>query len=140
MNILWCVRWSFRVKSPQKINKIKKHEVPNLYHSLHRIRFYLEFCLKFRQHGNVSIIKMWSFLKCRSGRKFLGAGPMFSKMKTNFKKSVGYGKYSSLSKINRQWRKWRTRAKSLELKLSCGNDHVVKNSIVTLTFDLMTPK
>ena len=54
---------------------------------------------------------------------------MFSKMKTNFKKSVGYGKYSSLSKINRQWRKWRTRAKSLELKLSCGNDHVVKNSI-----------
>jgi hypothetical protein len=28
--------------------------------SLHRIRFYLEFCLQFRQHGNVSIIKMWS--------------------------------------------------------------------------------
>jgi hypothetical protein len=23
----------------------------------------LEFCLQFRQHGNVSIIKMWSFLK-----------------------------------------------------------------------------
>jgi hypothetical protein len=45
-NILWCVRWSFRVKSPQKINKIKKHDVPDLYRSLHRICFYLEFCLQ----------------------------------------------------------------------------------------------
>jgi hypothetical protein len=44
----------------KKINKIKKHDVPDLYHSLHRIRFYLEFCLQFRKHGNVSIIKMWS--------------------------------------------------------------------------------
>jgi hypothetical protein len=26
--------------------------------------------------------------KCRSSRKFLGAGPMYSKMKTNFKKSA----------------------------------------------------
>ena len=51
------------MKSPQKINKIKKHDVPDLYRSLHRIRFYLEFRLQFRQHGNVSIIKMWSFLK-----------------------------------------------------------------------------
>jgi hypothetical protein len=48
------------VKNPQKINKIKKHDVPDLYRSHHRIRFYLEFCLQFRQHGNVSIIKMWS--------------------------------------------------------------------------------
>jgi hypothetical protein len=46
-----------------KINKIKKHDVPDLYRSLHRIRFYSEFRLQFRQHGNVSIIKMWSFLK-----------------------------------------------------------------------------
>ena len=67
MNILWCVRWSFRVKSPQKINKIKKHDVPDLYRSLHRIRFYSEFWLQFRQHGNVSIIKMWSFLKHYDG-------------------------------------------------------------------------
>jgi hypothetical protein len=50
------------VKSPQKINKIKKHDVPDLYRFLHRIRFYLEFCLQFRQHGNVSIIKMWSLV------------------------------------------------------------------------------
>jgi hypothetical protein len=34
---------------------------------LHRIRFYLEFCLQFQQHGNVSIIKMWSFLKHYDG-------------------------------------------------------------------------
>jgi hypothetical protein len=34
-----------------------------MYRSLHRIRFYLKFCLQFWQHGNVSIIKMWSFLK-----------------------------------------------------------------------------
>jgi hypothetical protein len=47
------------VKSPQKINKIKKHNNPDLYRSLHQIRFYLEFCLQFRQHGNVSIIQMW---------------------------------------------------------------------------------
>jgi Na+/H+ antiporter NhaA len=59
-NTTCCVRWSFRVKSPQKINKIKKHDIPDLYRSLHRIRFYLEFCLQFQQHGNVSIIKMWS--------------------------------------------------------------------------------
>ena len=45
----------------------KKHDVPDLYRSLHRIRFYLEFCLQFRQHGNVSIIKMWSFLKHYDG-------------------------------------------------------------------------
>jgi hypothetical protein len=50
LNILWCVRWSFRVKSPQKIYKIKKHDIPDLYRSLHWIRFYLEFCLQFRQH------------------------------------------------------------------------------------------
>jgi hypothetical protein len=55
------------VKSPQKINKIKKHDVPDLHRSLHRIRFYLEFCLQFRQHGNVSIINMWSFLKHYDG-------------------------------------------------------------------------
>ena len=36
--------------SPQKINKIKKHDVPDLHRSLHPIRFYLEFCLQFRQH------------------------------------------------------------------------------------------
>ena len=47
-------------KSPQKINKIKKHDIPDLYRSLHRIHFYLKFCLQFQQHGNVSIIKMWS--------------------------------------------------------------------------------
>jgi hypothetical protein len=64
------------VKSPQKINKIKKHDVPDLYRSLHRIRFYLEFCLQFRQHGNVSIIKMWLFLK-----HYDGAQP--AKRKTN---------------------------------------------------------
>ena len=28
----------------------KKHDVPDLYRSLHRIRFYLEICLQFRQH------------------------------------------------------------------------------------------
>ena len=38
------------MKSPQKINKIKKHDIPNLNRSLHRIRFYLEICLQFRQH------------------------------------------------------------------------------------------
>ena len=46
------------MKSPQKINKIKKHDVPDLYRSLHRIRFYLEFCLQFRQyvdHKNVVV-------------------------------------------------------------------------------------
>ena len=32
-----------------------------------------------------------------------------------FKWRIGYGKYSSLSKINRQWRKWRALAKSLFL-------------------------
>ena len=53
MNILWCVRWSFQLKSPQTINEIKKHDVPDLYRSLHWIRFYLELCLQFRQHGNV---------------------------------------------------------------------------------------
>jgi hypothetical protein len=53
-----------RLRIPsQKINKIKKHDIPDLHRSLHRIRFYSEFCLQFRQHGNVSIIKMWSFLK-----------------------------------------------------------------------------
>jgi hypothetical protein len=66
--------------SPQKINKIKKQNVPDLYRSLHRIRFYLEFCLQFRQHGNVSIIKMWSFLKHYDGaqpgiRKMASATP-----------------------------------------------------------------
>jgi hypothetical protein len=38
------------MKSPQKINKIKKHDVPDLYRSLHQIRFCSEFCLQFRQH------------------------------------------------------------------------------------------
>jgi hypothetical protein len=33
----------------------------------HGDRFYLEFCLQFRQHDNVSIIKMWSFLKHYDG-------------------------------------------------------------------------
>jgi hypothetical protein len=55
------------VKSPQKIIKIKKHDVPDLYRFLHRIRFYLELCLQFRQHGNVAIIKMWSFLNHYDG-------------------------------------------------------------------------
>ena len=45
----------------------KKHDIPDLYRSLQRIRFYLEFCLQFRQRGNVSIIKMWSFLKHYDG-------------------------------------------------------------------------
>jgi hypothetical protein len=36
----------FRVKNPQKINKIKKHDIPVLFCSLHRIRFYLEICLQ----------------------------------------------------------------------------------------------
>ena len=40
------------MKSPQKINKIKKHDVPDLYRSLHRIRFYLELGLQFRQHDD----------------------------------------------------------------------------------------
>jgi hypothetical protein len=52
-----CVRWSFRVKSPQKINKIKKHDVPDLYCSLHRIRFYLEYCLQFQQQSKHIILK-----------------------------------------------------------------------------------
>ena len=32
-----------------------------------------------------------------------------------FKWRIGYGKYSSLSKINRQWRKWRALANTLNL-------------------------
>jgi hypothetical protein len=51
----------------QQINKRKTHDVPDLYRSLHRILFYLEFCLQFRQHGNVSIINMWLFLKHYDG-------------------------------------------------------------------------
>ena len=47
--------------------KPPKHDVPDLYRSLHRICFYLELCLQFRQHGNMSIIKMWSFLKNYDG-------------------------------------------------------------------------
>ena len=43
-------------KPPQKIIK---HDIPDLYRSLHRIHFYLEFCM--------SIIKMWSFLKHYDG-------------------------------------------------------------------------
>jgi hypothetical protein len=57
----------FSSEKPQKINKIKKHDIPDLYRSLHRIHFYLEFCSQFRQHGNVSIIKMWSILKHYDG-------------------------------------------------------------------------
>jgi hypothetical protein len=34
----------FTSEKPPKIYKIKKHDVPDLYRSLHRIRFYLEFC------------------------------------------------------------------------------------------------
>jgi hypothetical protein len=34
-------------------------KVNTSFKNVHRIRFYLEF-LQFRQHGNVSIIKMWS--------------------------------------------------------------------------------
>jgi uncharacterized protein (DUF1919 family) len=45
-------RLIFSSENPPKINKIKKHDVTDLYRSLHRIRFYLEFCLQFRQHGN----------------------------------------------------------------------------------------
>ena len=45
-------RLIFSSENPPKINRIKKHDVPDLYRSLHRIRFYLEFCLQFRQHGN----------------------------------------------------------------------------------------
>jgi hypothetical protein len=29
--------------------KPPKHDVPDLYRTLHQIRFYLEFCLQFRQ-------------------------------------------------------------------------------------------
>jgi hypothetical protein len=70
----------FSSEKHPKINKIKKHDVPDLHCSLHRIRFYLEFCLQFRQHGNVSIIKMWSFLKHYDGaqpgkRKMASATP-----------------------------------------------------------------
>jgi hypothetical protein len=36
--------------TPPKLIKKKKHDVPDLYRSLHRICFYLEFCLQFRQH------------------------------------------------------------------------------------------
>ena len=61
MNILWCVRWSFRVKSPQKINKIKKNKKTRRpwFVSFPSTNPFL-FCLQFRQHGNVSMIKMWS--------------------------------------------------------------------------------
>ena len=45
-------RLIFSSENPPKINKIKKHDVTDLYRSLHRIRFYLEFCLQFPQHGN----------------------------------------------------------------------------------------
>jgi hypothetical protein len=42
--------------SPQKINQIKKHDVPDLYRSLHRICFYLEFCLQLCvDHKNVVV-------------------------------------------------------------------------------------
>jgi hypothetical protein len=37
-------------KPLEKIHKIKKHDIPDLYRSLHRIRFYLEFCLQFQQN------------------------------------------------------------------------------------------
>jgi hypothetical protein len=33
----------FSSEKPPKSNKIKKHDVPDLYRSLHQIRFYLEF-------------------------------------------------------------------------------------------------
>ena len=33
----------FSSEKPPKSNKIKKHDIPDLYRSLHRIRFYLEF-------------------------------------------------------------------------------------------------
>jgi hypothetical protein len=42
---------------------------------------------------------------------FLSLRPVF----TMCGQPCGYGKYSSLSKINRQWRKWRALAKSLTL-------------------------
>ena len=46
----------FEWKAPQKINKIKKHDVPDLYRSLHRICFYLEFCLQLCvDHKNVVV-------------------------------------------------------------------------------------
>ena len=44
----------------------------------------------------------------------------FSTIFWKFKWRIGYRKYSSLSKINRQWRKWRALAKSLILCLSCN--------------------
>jgi hypothetical protein len=55
-----------KVEAPKKSSEIQlgiPSNFADLYRSLHRIRFYSEFCLQFRQHGNVSIIKMWSFLK-----------------------------------------------------------------------------
>ena len=47
----------------------------------------------------------------------------FSTIFWKFKWWIGYDKYSSLSKINRQWRKWRALAKSLIVlffKVFCG--------------------
>ena len=40
-------RMIFSNENPPKINKIKKHDVPDLYRSLHRIVF-----AQFPQHGN----------------------------------------------------------------------------------------
>jgi hypothetical protein len=40
----------FSSEKAPTINKIKKHDIPDLYRSLHRIRSYLEFCLQFRSY------------------------------------------------------------------------------------------
>ena len=53
LSVLWCVGWSFRLGGPQTIDEVGGHDVPGLCRSLHWIRFCLELCLQFRQHGNV---------------------------------------------------------------------------------------
>jgi hypothetical protein len=40
-----------------------------------------------------------------------------------FKWRIGYGKYSSLSKINRQWRKWRALANTLVVPITNSLQH-----------------
>ena len=72
MNILWCVTWSFRVKSPQKINKIKKtwrpwfvsFPSPNLF--LFRILFTVPTTWQCVDHKNVVVPE--ALRRCSAGQ------------------------------------------------------------------------
>jgi uncharacterized protein (DUF1919 family) len=74
----------------------KKHDVPDLYRSLHRIRFYLEFRLQFRQHGNVSIIKMWSFLKHYDRAQFEQSEELNDNMIERLHREINFSHFNQL--------------------------------------------